>query len=307
MGIVAYPDDPNWPSATTMLASRPVDGKRNVGLLGVSTFATSVSPRSSVSTPKAVRVALERYSTWSFSDAIDLAEHVALVDYGDVDDPDGAGGDERVAHALASWPPEVALRLILGGDNAATWHVLRALGEGDYSNFGLVTLDAHLDMRDGASNGSPVRQLLDDGFDPHHVVQVGVADFSNSANYARRAHDAGVTVISRDVLRHEPVEEVARRAVGLAGAGGRQVYVDIDMDVADRATVPGCPAAAPGGLSADEVRRFVREVAVQHAVCAIDFTEIDVERDTEDERTVRLAALLLLEALAGVRRRAQWP
>jgi len=134
-----------------------------------------------------------------------------------------------------------------------------------------------------------------------------VADFSNSATYARRAHDAGVTVISRDVLRHEPVEEVARRAVGLAGAGGRRVYVDIDMDVADRAAVPGCPAAAPGGLSADEVRRFVREVAVQHAVCAIDITEIDVERDTEDERTVRLAALLLLEALAGVRRRAQWP
>jgi formiminoglutamase len=78
------------------------------------------------------------------------------------------------------------------------------------------------------------------------------------------------------------------------------------MDAADRVAVPGCPAAAPGGLSADEMRRFVREVAGQHAVCAIDFTEIDVERDTEDERTVRLAALLLLEALAGVRRRVQW-
>jgi formiminoglutamase len=304
---VAYPNDPNWSTAATLLADRPVEGKRNVGLLGVSTFATSVSPRSSASTPKAVRAALERYSTWSFSDAIDIAEHVALVDYGDVDDPDGAGGHERVADALARWAPEVALRLILGGDNAATWHVVHALGGGDYSNFGLVTLDAHLDMRDGVSNGSPVRQLLDDGFDGHHVVQVGLADFSNSALYAQRAHDAGVTVISRDVLHHEPVEEAARRAVALAGAGGRRVYVDIDMDVADRVAVPGCPAAAPGGLSADEMRRFVREVAVQHAVCSIDFTEIDVERDTEDERTVRLAALLLLEALAGVHRRAQWP
>jgi formiminoglutamase len=307
MVSVAYPNDPNWPSAATLLADRPVDGKRNVGLLGVSTFATSVSPRSSLSTPKAVRAALERYSTWSFSDALDLAEHVALVDYGDVDDPDGAGGGDRVAQALARWAPEVALRLILGGDNAATWHVVRALAGGDYSNFGLVTLDAHLDMRDGVSNGSPVRQLLDDGFDGHHVVQVGLADFSNSAVYAQRAHDAGVTIISRDVLHHEPVEEAARRAVALAGAGGRRVYVDIDLDVADRVAVPGCPAAAPGGLSADEMRRFVREVAVQHAVCAIDFTEIDVERDTDDERTVRLAALLLLEALAGVRRRIQWP
>ncbi len=122
---------------------------------------------------------------------------MALVDYGDVDDPDGAGGGARVAEALARWAPDVALRLILGGDNAATWHVLRALAGGDYSNFGLVTLDAHLDMRDGVSNGSPIRQLLEDGFDGHHVVQVGLADFSNSAHYARRAHEAGVTVISR--------------------------------------------------------------------------------------------------------------
>ena len=79
------------------------------------------------------------------------------------------------------------------------------------------------------------------------------------------------------------------------------------MDAADRSVVPACPAAAPGGLSADEMRRFVRAVALQHGVFAIDITEIDVERDSADQRTVRLAALLVLEALAGVRRRLQWP
>jgi formiminoglutamase len=232
---------------------------------------------------------------------------VGLVDFGDVDSPDAEGGTERVAAAMSRWDPSIALRLILGGDNAATWHALRALSGGDYSNIGLVTLDAHLDMRDGVSNGSPVRQLLEEGLDAHHVVQVGLADFSNSPAYARRAHEAGVTVISRDVLHHEPVEEAARRAVAIAGAGGRRVYVDIDMDAADRMAVPACPAAAPGGLSADEMRRFVRAVAVQHGVIAIDITEIDVERDSPDQRTVRLAALLVLETLAGVRRRLQWP
>jgi formiminoglutamase len=108
-------------------------------------------------------------------------------------------------------------------------------------------------------------------------------------------------------LHHEPVEEAARRAVAIAGAGGRHVYVDIDMDAADRMVVPACPAAAPGGLSADEMRRFVRAISVQHGVVAIDVTEIDVERDSADQRTVRLAALLVLETLAGVRRRLQWP
>ena len=236
MGSVANSNDPNWPSAATLLATRPVEDRRNVGLIGISTYATSVSARSATSTPTAIRAALERYSTWSFSEAHDLAESVALVDFGDVDAPDAEGGAARVAEALSGWDPGIALRLILGGDNAVTWLALRALSGGDYSNFGLVTLDAHLDMRDGVSNGSPVRQLLEEGLDGHHVVQVGLADFSNSPAYARRAHDAGVTVISRDVLHHEPVEEAARRAVAIAGAGGRHVYVNIDMDAADRAS-----------------------------------------------------------------------
>jgi formiminoglutamase len=307
MGTMATSDDPNWPSAATLLGPERDPDRRNVGLMGVATFATSITPRSSTSTPQAVRAQLERYSTWSYSDGVDLADSIAVVDHGDVVDPDGDGGAERVARLLASFADDVALRIVLGGDNAATWHTMRALAAGDYADVGLVTLDAHLDLRDGVSNGSPVRQLLDDGLDGHHVVQVGLADFSNSATYARRAHEAGITVISRDALRHESVEEAAQRAVAIAGAGGRRVYVDIDMDAADRQTVPGCPAAAPGGLSADEMRRFVRAVAVQQAVVALDVTEIDVERDADDQRTLRLAALLVLEALAGVRRRIQWP
>ncbi len=304
---MAKTSDANWPSAATLLNDRPIENRRNVGLFGVPTYATSLTPRSSTSTPAAVRRALERFSTWSFSEAIDLCETIALVDYGDVDDPDGDGATDRLDQLIASIDQRIAMTIVLGGDNAATWRTLHSLSGGDYTNFGLVTLDAHLDLRDGCSNGSPVRQLLEAGLDGHHVVQVGLADFSNSAIYAQRAHDAGISVISRDVMRHESVEEAARRAVGIAGAGGRRVYVDIDMDAADQAAVPGCPAAAPGGLSADEMRRFVREIGVQHAVCAIDITEIDVERDGPDQRTVRLAALLVLEALAGVRRRIQWP
>ena len=303
MGHVATSSDSNWPSARTLIAPALDPQRRNVGLLGVATYATSLSPRSARSTPEAIRGALERFSTWSFSDGVDLAEHIRLVDYGDVDEPDGEAGAQRVGVAVSSLDPALDLVVVLGGDNAATWLALRALSAGDYTGYGLVTLDAHLDMRDGVSNGSPVRQLLDDGLDASHVVQVGLADFSNSAPYARSALARGLSVISRDELRSSSIEDAARRAVSVAGAGGRRVYVDVDVDAADRSVAPGCPAAAPGGLSADELRRFVRCVAEEPSVVAIDVTEIDVERDDADERTVRLGALLVLEALAGVRRR----
>lgn len=299
---MATSQDPNWPSAASLLSANAKPGLRQVALSGIHTYATSVSARSATSTPQAVRSALERYSTWSYSDGVDLAEVVSIQDLGDVENPDGPGGNKRVEALLANARhPE--LHLILGGDNAATWLALSALAGNALDSVGLITLDAHLDMRDGRSNGSPVRQLLEAGLAAQNVVQVGLADFSNSAPYARAAHQAGSHAITRDELRRLSVEEAAVRAVTLASRGGKKVYVDIDVDAADRSVVPGCPAASPGGLSADEMRRFVRAVVACDEVFAIDFTEVDVERDDRDERTVRLVALLVLEALSGLQRR----
>lgn len=295
--------DPKWPSAATLIHASPQAGRRNVALIGVPTFSTSVSPRSSTSTPAAVRAALARYSTWSFTDQVDLAETVALVDYGDVEDPDGDGGDARVAVAFAAVDRGVDLTVVLGGDNAATWHALRSIARSHLGDVGLITLDAHLDLREGRSNGSPVRQLLAEGLDGRHVVQVGLGEFSNSAQYARDARDAGITIIPRDDFRTHDVGALAVRALEIASEGGRAVYVDVDLDVCDRASVPGCPAAAPGGISADELRRLVRVLCQARAVRTLDVTEIDVDQDAPDARTVRLGALVVLEALAGVQRR----
>jgi formiminoglutamase len=47
----------------------------------------------------------------------------------------------------------------------------------------------------------------------------------------------------------------------------------------------------------------VRAVTHGAQVRAMDITEIDPQLDSRDERTVRLAALLVLEALAGLLRR----
>ena len=300
MGVL---DDLHLPLATSLLQATPQRDRRNVGLLGISTHATSVAPSSPLSTPAAIRTVLARYSTWSCSDQVDLGDTLSIVDYGDVEDPDGEDGSQRIMRAVAHFDRDLALRIILGGDNAVTWHALRAIGGGELSSYGLVTLDAHYDLRDGQTNCSQVRQLLEAGVDGNRIVQVGLADFSNSEYYARRAHEAGITVITRDALRRQPIEDAAARAMEIAGDGGRRVYVAIDMNAADLSVAPGCHAAAPGGLSADEMRRFVSAITSDPRVGAIDITEIDVDRDSHDQRTVRRAALLVLEALAGLQRR----
>lgn len=290
--------DPQWPPAASLLGDYP---SARVALFGLHTFATSVTPRSARSTPDAIRAALSRYSTWSYEDALDLEGGGGIWDLGNITDADEVSREEL--HQILARADEAQLRIILGGDNAVTWHALGARANGEYDQVGLITLDAHLDMREGRSNGSPVRQLIEEGLDPHHIVQIGLADFSNSAPYAAAAREAGGTVITRAELRTLSIVQAAQRALEIAGAGGRRIHCDIDVDVVDRAFVPGCPAAAPGGLTPDEVRQFARIVTADPRVDTLDITEIDVDRD-ENENTVRLAALLVLEAFAGVLRRS---
>ena len=78
------------------------------------------------------------------------------------------------------------------------------------------------------------------------------------------------------------------------------IHVDLDVDVCDRAVVPGCPAAAPGGISADELRQAAFAAGRSPRVRSLDIAEIDAAADAPDGRTVRLGALLVLEAACGL-------
>ena len=292
-------DDPRWPRASAWLARESGDGPVDLSVLGVPASRTSISATHAHLTPAAIRDALARYSTYSWTHDVDVAD-LSVRDAGDILDPDGDAGEQRVMERVAALVDSSRLLIALGGDNSITYSVARgAVGEG-LSTAGLVTLDAHHDLRDGTSNGSPVRRLIDAGLAGARVVQVGIADFSNSREYAARAKDLGITVVTRDALRRRPIGDVMAEALAVATGGGGAVHVDLDVDVCDRSVVPGCPAAAPGGLSADELRQLAFLAGRSPKVHSLDVTEIDAAADTPDGRTVRLGALLVLEAAAGV-------
>ena len=115
-----------------------------------------------------------------------------------------------------------------------------------------------------------------------------------------RARDLGITVVTRDALRRRPISDAMSEALAIAGGGGGPIHVDLDVDVCDRAVVPGCPAAAPGGLTADELRQVAFQAGRSPRVHSLDITEIDASADAPDQRTVRLGALLVLEAACGL-------
>ncbi len=286
-------DDALWPRASAWLASNSASPALQV--VGVPAHKTSISPTNAHLTPDAIREALNRYSTYSHSLDVDVAE-IQVQDLGNIANPDLEDGEARVFEFLKHNRKPDALLIALGGDNSITHSVMSAEFGGDLSKAGLITFDAHHDIRDGASNGSPVKRLIDRGLDPKRIVQIGIADFSNSPQYAKRVRDLGITVIKRSDITDSNLESIISKAMSIAG---KNVYVDIDVDVCDRSIVPACPAAAPGGISANTLRSMVRLIAGHSEVRAIDITEIDASKDSDDQRTVRLAALLVLEIAAS--------
>lgn len=292
--------DPRWPRAGDWLAAGPGARPPDLAVLGVPTFATSISRTGAHATPAAVRRALARLSTWCASRRVDVGE-LAAWDAGDVEDPDfPVEGEFRVRVRAETAATKARLLVALGGDNSATFPTMAgAFGE-QLSNAGLVTLDAHHDIREGRSNGSPVRNLIDAGLDPARIVQVGIADWANSKSYADEAHARGITIVSRSDVATRGIDACIKEALDVAGAGGAQVYVDLDLDVCDRAVAPACPASLPGGLSASEVLQAAFLAGHDARVRAVDVTEVDATNDTADGRTVRLAAMCVLEAAAGL-------
>lgn len=291
--------DPQWTRANTLFApDNSASGSCDVALIGIPAHESSLSPTSAHQTPSAIRSALARYSTYSSARDIDLRE-ITLCDLGDVLSPDHEAGEGKVARAVANVRNQNKLLIALGGDNSITYSVANGMWP-DLSKIGLITLDAHHDLRDGLSNGSPVWRLIQKGLQGKNIVQIGISDFANSREYSARARDEGVHVITRDALRKRSMGEVMAQALEIAGANGQEIYVDLDVDVCDRSVAPACPASVPGGISADELRQAAFLSGADKRVRAIDITEIDATLDTPDQRTIRLGALLVLEAACGV-------
>jgi formimidoylglutamase len=209
---------------------------------------------------------------------------------------------DELAHSL----PRVPLTLYLGGDNAITRPLARSLSP-DRSRIGLITFDAHHDVRTldlGPTNGTPVRGLIEeDGLSGDHVAQIGIHSFANSAEYRSYCDEQGVTVLTVDDVSLRGIGSVVEDALTVVAVKCDTVHLDIDIDVLDRAYAPGCPGARPGGMSIRDLAEGVRRCARNPKVASIDFVEVDAEAD-RDGLTLDVMAHLVLAAVAGYTERS---
>jgi arginase family enzyme len=192
-----------------------------------------------------------------------------------------------------------ALTLFVGGNNAVTRPAVLGLG-GSLDEIGLITLDAHFDMRDtkdGLSNGNPVRALLEDGLPGANIAQVGLASFANSAAMHKDAVETGNLVITMGDVRRDGIEQAIAHALDHV-AHCDALVIDCDIDVIDRSQMPAAPGARPGGMAVTDFFYAVRKLASDPRVRVIDLTEWDPSLD-ETDLSALTAARWVAESLTG--------
>jgi arginase family enzyme len=287
----------SWPNLCDLIVRADVEAP--VGLLGVPLAAGSVTPGACDQAPLMLRKALKRIGRYDVETGRELETKIA--DRGDVElcGPTIEKATPKICAAISASAEAHALTLLIGGNNAVTRPAVLGLG-GELKEIGLVTLDAHFDMRDldqGLGNGNPVRALLEDGLPGANIAQVGLASFANSRTMHEDAIEAGNLVITIGDVRDGGIAHAIDRALDHV-AHCDALVIDCDIDVIDRSQFPAAPGARPGGMAVHDFYYAVRRLGSDARVRIIDLTEWDPPLDSTDLSALT-AARWVAECLAG--------
>ena len=280
--------------------------KWDATLLGVPFSRASISASGASEFPEAFRRSWELFSTYYIDEMIDFRE-LAVVDLGDVTlhatDVTASHANIQTAmdEVLAHYPN--SLHTTIGGDHSITAPIVRAISNAHPGKkIGIVQFDTHLDMRDfsvGRTNGSPIRQLVEEGYvEGQHVYNIGLHGFYNAPSLIEAATKHRINMITLKKMRAQGPQKTIADVFEQLQAEVDIIYVTVDMDVLDVAYAPGVPSATPGGMRSDELFELLFEVGKQK-VSAIDFVCIDPLRDVAMQ-TVKATSFAYLTFMASM-------
>ena len=286
----------SWPRITDLFTA---DGPAEIAILGAPMKERSVTPAAYDRAPDLIRQTLRRFSTYNVETGLEFG--LRIRDRGNlpIEALTPAEAFDPLSDAALACTSQHALTLLLGGHNGVTRPAAHGLGV-PLEEVGLITLDAHFDLRDtdeGPMNGNPIRCLLEDGLPGRNICQIGLAPYANSPAMHRIAQDAGIGVSTiADVRGFGIIRLIDDALARLSHVSA--IMVDFDIDVIDRSQCPGAPGARPGGMPVNLVFAAARHLAAQEKVKLVDLTEFDPALDVSDI-TALTAGRWVCEILAG--------
>ncbi|HRO04114.1 MAG TPA: agmatinase family protein [Terricaulis sp.] len=298
--MITDSDCRTWFSAADLLTQ---DSSARVALLGAPLGLGSISPGRCDLAPETLRAAMRRMSVYDLETETDLSA-LRIFDDGDVA-VENLQPAEALTPIVERMRPLLAaheLTMLIGGNNAITRPAAHAHG---LDRVGVLTLDAHFDLRDtdcGLTNGNPIWALIQDGLPGAHIAQIGLLPFANTKKAHEKAKANGIYVATAAACKAQGLAAIAANALERLASRCDVIHVDFDIDVVERAAMPGAPGARPGGLSAQDFFDATRLISAHPKVKSVDLTEFDPSLDVAAISALT-AARWACEVLAGVLRR----
>jgi agmatinase len=198
-----------------------------------------------------------------------------------------------------------ALPVVVGGDHAITFPVVRAFDESGLGPLYVVHFDAHLDYMPfvhgiSMTNAHPFRHIRQMA-NVESITQVGIRSIRGSEVMLEDSVRDGNRVVTMEELRDLTMTGVVETLPENA-----RVYVSIDIDVLDMALVPGCVSAEPGGLRYEELRTALFALAERTDVIGFDLVEVNPMLDVGTGVTSYLAAHTIVEFLGRICAQPRW-
>lgn len=176
---------------------------------------------------------------------------------------------ERIQAAVAHELVGGRLPVVLGGEHTVSVGALRALVQQRGTDFTVLCLDAHLDLRDeyqGSkfSHACTMRRALDMGLEVRHI---GTRSCSAPEMELVRGHGLKPTW-ARTV--HNNPDWLEQALEGLDGP----VYLSLDVDGLDSGIMPATGTPEPGGLSWAQTIAWLEAVCARCPVVGLDVVEL---------------------------------
>jgi agmatinase len=191
--------------------------------------------------------------------------------------------------------------LFLGGDHSVTIPLTRAFSKIVKGSFGMLHIDAHLDLADSFegsrwSHACTQRRVLElPNIDPKHLAFVGIRSFmDDEMSFLNQQPQISLTT-ARDV-HVRGIDDVAKVVVDQLRSVDA-VYITLDIDCLDPAFAPGTGTLEAGGLSTRDVLDLLRTIFLALPVRAMDIVEVSPPLDHSDITSV--AAIKMIYEVFG--------
>ncbi|MCD6135114.1 agmatinase [Candidatus Bipolaricaulota bacterium] len=282
------------------------DASSEIGVLGVP-FDGATSFRKGASfAPSKIRELTPHVAPYTEEGA--SLSGLRVRDYGDVFVDLNWERYFKTVEARARQALHHRLAVFLGGDHSVTIPLTRAFSSAVSGRFGMLHIDAHLDLADSFegsrwSHACTQQRVLElPNIDPRHLAFVGIRSFMDDESEFLAGHPEIGVHTARDVYV-QGVDDVARSVVKQL-QGVDAVYVTLDIDALDPAFAPGTGTLEAGGLSTRDVLELLRAVFSGLPVRALDIVEVSPPLDHSDITSVA-ALRVIYEAFGWVHAKTQ--